>query len=239
MRRLLIVLAASLLMAAADPIPSPSLTPPVTPASWLQERLDRILARTGSAPGEVKAVLTDATEVPWVHQTGTVQFPRALLVMAPSAEAVDAMLAMLLSYEQPDVTDPRGTEGVSARVLGGSGLSDDRDERQTGLTVGSPRVPETKAQAEQRRLKAWQGARWNGHIGNCMAVQVDFLRAIGKEARLTIGGKPTFWPGSVFSRKVIEYLGAQAYPGGDRRCRASEDPDFARIKQEVTGEVGD
>lgn len=243
MRRLLIVLAASLVMAAADPTPAPSPsspgTPPVTPTSWLQERLDRILARTGSAPGEVKAVLTDATEVPWVHPTRTVQFPRALLVMAPSAEAVDAMLAMLLSYEQPNATDPRGTEGLSTRMRGSAGLSDDRDEQQTGLAVGSPRVPETKAQAEQRRLKAWQGARWNGQIGNCMAIQVDFLRAIGKEARLTIGGKPALWPGSVFGRKVIEYLGAQAYPGGDRRCRTSEDPDFARIKQELTGEVGD
>ncbi|MBT2186730.1 hypothetical protein [Sphingobium nicotianae] len=224
MRRLPIVLAACLAMGAADPPPDP--------AKWLQERLDRILARIGSAPGEVKIALSDASDVPWTHPAGTIQFPRALLVMAPSPEAVDGMLAMLLSYEEPGAGDARRPGGLSARAYGGSGLSNDRDDQQVGLSVGPARPPETKAQTDLRRDKAWQGARWNGQIGNCTAIQIDFLRDIGKEARLTIHGKPMIWPGSEFSRKVIAYLGAQAYPGGDRRCRTSEtDPDFALVKQ--------
>lgn len=224
---LAIMLAAFLAIGAGEPAAH---SPAPDASAWLQERLDRILARTGKAPGDVKAVITDTTELPWTHPAASLQFPRALLVMAPSAEAVDGMLAMLLSFglETEKRSDPAPTISLGSSSSFSSDPKDQRDAR-TG--------PVPKEQAEERREKAWQGARWNSQIGNCAAVQVDFLRATGKEARITLAGKPSVWPGSPFSRKVIEYLGAQAYPA-EQRCRTREDPTFAAIQQSLQSATG-
>lgn len=234
LRTPLFALAAFLTIGADEP----ALTHLATPSGWLQEHLDRILARTGRAPGDVKAVIAETTDLPWVHPAGTLQFPRALLVMAPSAEAVDAMLAMLLSYGQEEANDGRhgAADAPLARIRGNGSDADGRQD-SLGFEAGSGRAPVVEEAAEVRRRKAWQGARWNGQIGNCAAVQTDFLRATGREARITLDGKPMTWPGSPFSRKVIEYLGAQAYPG-EERCRTRPDPDFARIRQALQGVQG-
>jgi hypothetical protein len=235
-RTLATMIAAVLAIGAADAPPGPP-TPKaaaIRPSDWLQERLDRILARTGKAPGEVKAVIADTTDLPWTHPAGMVQFPRALLVMAPSPEAIDGMLAMLLSYRQEEPGGRQGGGLASIRASGTFGAAGDTLSDQDGSRSGrggqaGAAMPVTEDPAEVRRARAWQGARWNGQIGNCAAVQVDFLRATGREARIILDGKPAVWPGSPFSRKVIEYLGAQAYPA-EQRCRTREDPAFAVIQ---------
>ncbi len=246
MRRFAIMIA--MLFAVADaaqaqteaPGPhAPPIAAVVKPSDWLQERLDRILARTGKAPGYVKAVIADITDLPWAHPPGSLQFPRALLVMAPSPEAVDGMLAMLLSYGQEPADDTRSAGLATIRASGTFGASDDNRSDTDSLRnggSGAGRAPIAGDAGDARRAKAWQGARWNGQIGNCAAVQVDFLRATGREARIMLDGKSMLWPGSPFSRKVIEYLGAQAYPA-EQRCRTREDPAFAQIQQSLQSEA--
>ena len=235
MRNLSILLAACLVLGATAPRPDPSL--------WLQARLDRVLAGTGSQPGAVRAVLTEATELIAVQPADTLAFPRALLAMAPSAEAVDGMLAMMLSYRQPGEVrrqgrriDPLSAVAYGAIVAGTGGAYDPGNPGSgRSIPLGPGQPLEGADPAALRRARAWQGARWNAQLGHCAAAQLAYLRSAARDTRLTLDGRPMLWRASPFARKVIDDLGAQAYPAATEPCTTRDDPAFAAIQQDLRG----
>ena len=130
MRLLILSLSALACLGAAEP--------GVSPRDWTQERLDRVLAAVGKAPGSVEVVLTDAPDLSTAARPDRLEVPRAAIALAPSTEAVDGLLAMLLSYAPEPKSErnkltPLSALAFGALVAGTGGASDPSTGRDSKI----------------------------------------------------------------------------------------------------------
>lgn len=210
--------------------------PGVSPRDWTQARLDRVLAAVGKAPGSVEVVLTDAPDLS-AALPDRLELPRAAIALAPNAEAVDGLLAMLLSYAPEPKSErnkltPLSALAFGALVAGTGGASDPSTGRDSKLIpLGGPAAPANDASGSGQ-ARAWRGARWHGFLGHCGATQVEFLRKMGRPASVTVAARTINWTGSAFARRAIADLGIQGTPSNET-CQPQPDGRFDGIRAEI------
>lgn len=211
--------------------------PGVSPRDWTQERLDRVLAAVGKAPGSVEVVLTDAPDLSTASLPDRLELPRAAIALAPSTEAVDGLLAMLLSYAPEPKSGrnkltPLSALAFGALVAGTGGASDPSTGRDSKIIpLGGQAAPSNDVSGIGQ-ARAWRGARWHGFLGHCGTTQVEFLRKIGRPASVTVAARTMNWTGSAFARRAIADLGIQGTPSNET-CQPLPDGRFEGIRAEI------
>ncbi|QHL90534.1 hypothetical protein GVO57_06360 [Sphingomonas changnyeongensis] len=210
---------------------------------WLQDRLDRVLIAAGQVPGSVKAVISTEPMVQIGRPGEPVAVPGALILLAPNADAVDGLMAMILSFRAGDAAGtPRPTRATVGSVLAlgalvalTGGVSDPeagRDDKVIPLGTLNDRAG--PGGAPDRRQLAWRGARWHAIAGGCAEAQPAFLRFAGSAQSAVIEGRRVIWPGSRVAKEMLAGLGAQGQPGPDR-CPSAADGALQAVKRQLIG----
>ena len=128
--RLVVLMALSAAPALANPA-----------ESWLQSRLDTIATAARLPEGTAKIRLVDTRQLSFAPTVdGSLRFPAALLATAPDQDAVDGLLAVLLSNARP--RNSAKPSGVARELLGtaafiGGAAASGGDVPRDGYPAGS------------------------------------------------------------------------------------------------------
>ena len=208
-----------LFLVAASPAPT-------APDSWLQARMDRVSEAAGIGRGTMRAVLVDAGAIVLDERGSTFAVPRALLANAPSAQAIDGILAMELSYRQSDGSRRHGASAGEYAALGAlvavtGGVSDGTGTKV--IPLDDSQRPMTRSSGG--REKALRGLRWTEAAGGCTAALVDYLRALARGPITEGSASP--------ARRLLADMGALASPS-TQRCPTGDDQGFAIIQAQLS-----
>lgn len=203
--------------------------PVATPQTWVQARMDRVAAAAGVAPGTVHAVLVEGGAIQLGGKGATMAVPRALVMAAPSASALDGMFAMMLAYQKQD-KNRRGVSAAEVAALAAlvavtGGVSDQAEGK------GSTFIPSNGGQrigdAESGREKARRGARWMEAAGGCTAALAGYLRALAHGP--VDGGM------AIPARRLLADMGALAYPSM-QTCPVGDDAGLMTVQTQLAAE---
>lgn len=214
----------------------------VDSAGWLKERMYRVAMAAGQDAEPVRATLSDEMALRLDQPGGTIAVPRALVALAPSPEAIDGLLALMLSYSVPLKVEARGNgRGVAIGASGGaSGSARPEDEDRTRLRAAPPSErasdPPARDPAAQRKQRAWRGVGWYTRTRGCTAMLVDYLRLIASGGTAMIAGKSVTWRASRPARDILTDMGTLAYPSGEQ-CRARTDPEFEAVRADAAAAI--
>ncbi len=206
----------------------------IEPASWLQDRMDRVQVAAGQEVEPVHAVLTDERTLHLDQQGTRLKFPRVLVAIAPSPEAVDGLLALLLSYSIAVRKDPPGSRPRASVTGAGS----DPDTARTRGNAPADANPPSAAPDPLvlRKQRAWRGIGWYGRTRGCTAELVEYLRLIATGGSAVVNGKTIDWPASRPAREVLNDLGSLAYPSGEQ-CKLRPDPAFVSARAQAAADI--
>ncbi len=198
---------------------------PATPDAWLQTRMDRIVEAAGFDRGVARTVLIMDRQLEIDGQGVTIAVPRSLVANAPSAQAVDGILAMLLSYRQESVPRRGGASigdlaALATLVAATGGISEDKSTKVIPLGDGV-RPP---ANALAGRSKAQRGARWMEAAGSCTSALTGYLRTL---ARGSVEDGAT-----IPARRLLADMGALAYPTA-QPCMIDKDDGFSTVRGQL------
>lgn len=209
-------------------------TPEATATQLLQARADRILLAAGQDV-TFPVVISPDQDLPSITQTGPLAIPKALIAMAPTSEALDGLLAMLLSFragtKNPDRASELGSTLAAAGLIAATGGATDAVEGKNHKTIPLGTFPRDRAQRVDKKGLAQRGVRWNTLAGNCTRAQVAFLRLIGSP-RVSSASRATSWEGSAFAREVVRDMGMEAYPRQET-CNSEKNTDFDALKSRI------
>jgi hypothetical protein len=199
--------------------------PANAPDHWLQTRMDRVSAAAGIGPGAVHVVLVDVGSIALSGRGPTVAVPRALVANAPSAAAVDGILAMLLSYRQFEAPRRHGASigevaALAAVVAATGGASEGKNSKV--IPTGAEDRPGTGE--FDGRAMARRGVRWAEAAGGCTAVLTAYLRELASEQA---EGSST-----LAARRLLVDMGSLAYPSA-QRCPISDDQGFIAVRAQL------
>ena len=209
----------------------------VDSSGWLKERMYRVAMAAGQDAEPVRATLSDEMVLRLDQPGGTIAVPRALIALAPSPEAIDGLLALILSYSVPLKAETRGNgRGVAIGASGGA--LPGNEDRTRPRSASSDRAPATPAPdpAAQRKQRAWRGVGWYSRTRGCTAMLVEYLRLIALGGSAEIAGKRVTWRASRSAREILTDMGTLAYPSGEQ-CRARTDPEFEAVKADAAASV--
>jgi hypothetical protein len=198
---------------------------PVTQEAWLQTRMDRIVEAAGFDRGVVRTVLVTDRQLEIDGQGVTIAVPRGLVANAPSAQAVDGILAMLLSYRQESVLRRDGASigdlaALATLLAATGGISEDKSTKVIPLGDGV----RPSASALAGRSKAQRGARWMEAAGSCTPALTGYLRTLA-QGSIEDGA-------TVPARRLLADMGALAYPT-TQPCVAEKDDGFSTVRGQL------
>lgn len=216
-----------LILSGASDAPDPATS------RWLQSRVDRILVAAGQDV-PIPIVISSGKELA-PESRGPLQVPEAMIKLAPTTQALDGLLAMLLSFHLGE--DPPRKGGLAptiaaAALLAATGGTTDAAEGKNVKTIPLGDFTSATSRRGGRTALSLRGLRWNTLAGNCVTSQIAFLRLIGSPEAPTTSKSTTAWPGSQFARVVIRDLGMEAYPRLET-CDETRLPDFIHVTKNI------
>ncbi|WP_332790340.1 hypothetical protein [Sphingomonas sp. GB1N7] len=218
------------LFAAAAPEPRPD--------AWLQQRLDRILVAAGQSAGSIEAHWSSTEDLRLEQRGAVVAIPQSLVATAPSEQALDGVLSMVVAYQRQDARAKRGpSAGEVAAVVALTALTGGATDGQSSNTKFLPIVPDGMASRDvdfdaARRRAAWRGARWNVAVGGCTRELVAFLRHLATNPAVILGGKNSRLVSAEPARRILRDMGTLASPS-DEPCAQASDPTFRSFQEKI------
>lgn len=219
-----------LILSAAADAPDPATS------AWLQSRVDRILVAAGQDV-PIPVVISSGKELA-PEMRGPLQVPEAMIKLASSTQALDGLLAMLLSFHMGD--GPPSKRGLAptiaaAALLAATGGTTDAAEGKNVRTIPLGDFTSAAPRRAGGSALSLRGLRWNTLAGNCVTSQIAFLKRIGSPEAPITPGSTTAWPGSRFARDVIRDLGMEAYPRQET-CYETRLPHFISVTKKAVSE---
>lgn len=211
-------------------------SPDSATSRWLQSRVDRILVAAGQDV-PINVVISSGKELtPEIN--GRLQVPEAMIKLAPTTQALDGLLAMLLSFhlgDGPPRKDGLAPTIAAAALLAATGGTTDATEGKNVKTIPLGDFTSATPRRAGRAALSLRGLRWNTLAGNCVTSQIAFLKLIGSPEAPITSKSTTAWPGSQFAREVIRDLGMEAYPRQET-CDETRLPDFISVTKRSVSE---
>lgn len=228
------------LLALSALVATPTLANPAE--VWLQSRLDIVAAAARVPDGTTIVRIVDAPQLSVRPAAdGVLRFPAALLATAPDRDAVDGMLAVLLSNARPrNSAKPsalaRDVLGTAA-FIGGAVASNDNVPlvvRPAGETENRVQLSADLADSNRRFARSEREARiiaaraltWTQTAGSCPASLVAWLR------RLAVASQGQTFDGVTTARHLLADLGSSTGDPGNG-CTPTRDAAFLSAREGV------
>ena len=222
-------------------IATPALANPAE--GWLQSRLDVVATAARLPEGTTRVRIVDTRQLSFAPTAdGSLHFPAALLATAPDRDAVDGLLAVLLSNARPrNSAKPSGVArellGTAAFIGGAAASGGDvpRDgypagntERQIQLSADvanrDRRIARTEAES---RIIAARALTWTQTARSCPASLVGWLRS------LAVASQGQAFDGVTAARHLLIDLGSSVGDPGDG-CTPTHDAAFEAARENAS-----
>lgn len=202
---------------------------------WLQSRLDTVAAAARLPEGVARVRIVDATVLTFAPAPdGSLRFPAVLLATAPDRDAVDGLLAVLLSNARP--RNSAKPSGVARDLLGtaaflggaaasggdqtGEGYPASATKKQIQLSADVADSDRRLARSEaESRIVAARAVNWARTAGSCPTSLVAWMRSLASASQ----GQA--FDGVTTARHLLADLGSGAGDPGDG-CAPATDAAF-------------
>jgi hypothetical protein len=205
----------------------------------LQSRLDRILVGAGYSPKDTTVKISDDRDLRLDPTNRTVSVPRTLVLLAPSWDALDGLMSMMVSWQAFDRSSgSKKKEPTIASALAfaslmaaSGGVTDGESESIKTIPINDTRQGHSFRSAKiEPGGRSLRGARWQAIVGSCSNAQISFLRYAASEQHGYFEGSSITWPGSAFARQAVASLGMLGHFQPDS-CVSAGGNDLLQMKR--------
>ena len=206
---------------------------------WLQSRLDTVAAAARLPDGIARVRIVDTSVLTFAPAgDGSLRFPALLLATAPDRDAVDGLLAVMLSNARPrNAAKPSGVAREllgTAAFLGGAAVSggdqigegypasEAKKQIQLDADVADSDRRLARSEAESRIVAA-RAVNWTRTAGSCPTSLTGWLRSLAAASQ----GKA--FDGVTAARHLLADLGGGAGDPGDG-CTPTTDAAFVAAR---------